>query len=635
MVPFFPSPYPDETLYSIIARYHMYVGNMSYKHTISDLFGKRTRTNWYLPSNIKSLLGNIYSSTLTEDNIIDKHTLFPYFSAFLSNEKKTANRLNIIDGESRNIYSDYGLIGSSIKTTKPLTHCKLCMQEDNDRYGEHYWHRVHQLPGVYVCPFHKIPLLTSLKQIESSTQYQFILPGEDIFENTLDRDYNQEIIEQLYKYAVQANWLLNQSDIDINSNFREKYSYFLEKNKFIIRKGVVNQDRWKSAFRQFYHPKVLELLNAATDFTKEHCWVSKIVRKVNPITHPLQHILAIMVMCDNLSIFFLNDLKDDKTDEPFGKGRWPCLNPVHSLYMQDIIETVTISKCKTTKRLIGEFKCSCGFIYNRIGPDSSPLDKYKISRKKEFGHLWEEELKKFMEQGKSRSEIAKLLQVSPDTITRYVVLLKLNHCWSGKLIEKAERDAKNLSDKPQRGGTVENIQNKRKQWLEILKQNTNKKRNDLIRENLSIYQWLNKYDKVWLSEHLPKRQKYKGRKPIDSEEEKRDQKLLQIVKGIIENWNQYELSRPKQISKTFIVEKIREPGFIKADLERYPCTRNYINSVIESSEKFYKRKIRRAIDELISAGEPLFISRILNKAGCTGEKYQYARKLAEELLLAL
>ncbi|THE13184.1 hypothetical protein E1I69_08785 [Bacillus timonensis] len=632
MIPFFPSPYPDETLYSIIARYHLYSGNLSYKHTILDLFGKKTRTNWYLPSNINALVQNIQITTLTADYIIDKHTLFPFFSSFLSNEKKSANRQNIIDGEGQNIYSDYGLIGSSIKATKPLTHCNLCMQEDIDRYGETYWHRVHQLPGVYVCPIHRIPLLTSLKQIESSIQYQFILPGEDIFDNTLGRDYNQEIIEQLYEYAVQANWLLNQFEIDINSNFREKYSYFLEKNKFNIRKGVVNQDKWKNAFRQFYHPEVLEMLNVATDFTKEHCWVSKIVRTGNQITHPMQHILAIMVLCRNLADFFLINLTVDKEDDPFGTGPWPCLNPAHKLYMQDVIETITISKCKKTKNLIGKFQCSCGFIYTRVGPDSSTLDKYKISRKMDFGYVWKEELKKLVEKGDSRTEIAKKLQVTPDTITRYAVLLKLNHCWSGRLIEKAELDAKKLNDTPKRGGTLENIQDKRQQWLEILKQNLNKKRNDLIRENLSIYRWLNKYDKVWLSEHLPKRQKYKGRSPIDSEEEKRDQKLLQIVKIIIENWSQYELSRPKKISKTFIMEKIREPGFIKADLERYPCTRNYINSVIESSEKFYKRKISRAIDELISAGEPLFISRILNKAGCTGEKYQYAKKVAEELL---
>jgi hypothetical protein len=631
MVPFFPSPYPDETLYSIITRYHMYVGNMSYNHTISDLFGKRTRTNWYLPSNIKSLLGNIYSATLTADHIIDKHTLFPFFSAFLSNEKKSANRQNIIDGKGHNIYSDYGLIGSSIKTTKPLMHCKLCMQEDIDRFRETYWHRVHQLPGVYVCPFHKIPLLTSFKQIESSTQYQFILPGEDIFENTLGIDYNQ-IIEQLYEYAVQANWLLNQFEIDINSNFREKYSYFLEKNRFIIRKGVVNQDKWKNAFRQFYHPEVLELLNAASDFTKEHCWVSKIVRTGNQIAHPLQHILAIMVLCGDLDDFFSIELKSNKEEDPFGKGPWPCLNPAHNLYMQDVIETITISKCKKTKKLIGKFQCSCGFIYTRVGPDSIPLDKYKISRKKDFGYEWKEELKKLVEQGKSRAEIAKKLQVTPDTITRYAVLLNLNHCWSGKLIEKVECDANNITDKTKRGGTIENLQNKRQIWLDILKQNPSKKRNDLIRENFSIYRWLYKYDKVWLKEHLPKRQKYKGRKPFDSEEEGRDQKLLQIVKGTVENWSQFEKDRPKQISKTFIIEKIREPGFIKADLERYPCTRNYINSVIESREQFYKRKIRWAIDELISNGESLFISRILIKAGFTGDRYQSARKLVEELL---
>lgn len=635
MVPFFPTPYQDETLYSIIARYHMYSGNISYKHTIIDLFGKRTRTNWYLPSNINALLENIKIKTLTSDYIINKHTLFPFFSAFLSNERTSKNIQNIIDGEGRNIHSDYGLTGSIVKATKPLTHCRKCMEEDIKKYGETYWHRVHQLPGVFVCPFHKVPLLTSLKELEGATQYQFVLPDEEDILNSVRHDYNQEIIDQLYEYSIQANWLLNQSSGNLNSSIRERYSFFLEENNLHLRKGFVNQDKWKKVFKQFFHPKVLELLNVSPDFTSKYNWVSNIVRACSPITHPLQHILTIMVLCGNLSKFFSIELISNKNDEPFGKGPWPCLNPVHSLYMQDAIKTVSISICKNTKRLIGRFECSCGFIYTRTGPDTSPLDKYKISRKMEFGYLWIEELKRLVELGKGRREIAKKLQVTSDTISRYAVRLNLNHSWSGKLIEKAERDVKTTNENPISGGTKENIRKKRELWLEILNENPNKKRNNLINENLALYRWLLKYDKVWIKGHLPKKHKFKGRRPKDLVENDRDQILLEIVKGIVDNWNQFETSRPKKISKTFIIEKIREPSFIKVDLDRYPLTRDYINSVIETREQFYKRKIRWAIEELISNEEPLFLSTVLFKAGFTGKGYRNAMKLAEELLSTL
>lgn len=41
MLTFFPTPYPDEILYSTFARYHMRSANSSIKDTLDDLFGKR------------------------------------------------------------------------------------------------------------------------------------------------------------------------------------------------------------------------------------------------------------------------------------------------------------------------------------------------------------------------------------------------------------------------------------------------------------------------------------------------------------------------------------------------------------------------------------------------------------------
>lgn len=40
MISFFPTPYEDELLYSILARYHLRSGNISYVDTNKDLFNK-------------------------------------------------------------------------------------------------------------------------------------------------------------------------------------------------------------------------------------------------------------------------------------------------------------------------------------------------------------------------------------------------------------------------------------------------------------------------------------------------------------------------------------------------------------------------------------------------------------------
>lgn len=40
-IPFFPTPYPDETFYSVICRYDLLKGRNSFRGTSEELFGKR------------------------------------------------------------------------------------------------------------------------------------------------------------------------------------------------------------------------------------------------------------------------------------------------------------------------------------------------------------------------------------------------------------------------------------------------------------------------------------------------------------------------------------------------------------------------------------------------------------------
>lgn len=85
MITVFPDPYPDELLYSVCARYQerMMWGNQ--KTTLEDLFGSNTVVAVVdLPGHVDALIshlpaGHRYSS----DEIIDRHTLLPYFLHFL------------------------------------------------------------------------------------------------------------------------------------------------------------------------------------------------------------------------------------------------------------------------------------------------------------------------------------------------------------------------------------------------------------------------------------------------------------------------------------------------------------------------------------------------------------------------
>lgn len=56
MLPYFPASYPDELLYSVLARFHRHTCSVSPKRTMDDLFGNRdARATVDLPGHLGSL----------------------------------------------------------------------------------------------------------------------------------------------------------------------------------------------------------------------------------------------------------------------------------------------------------------------------------------------------------------------------------------------------------------------------------------------------------------------------------------------------------------------------------------------------------------------------------------------------
>ena len=71
----------------------------------------------------------------------------------------------------KNLYSFYPRIqrmASSVTTPRYFRFCPLCLKEDLQEYGEAYWHRLHQTPGVLACPVHAIPLSDSIVPIQAA-----------------------------------------------------------------------------------------------------------------------------------------------------------------------------------------------------------------------------------------------------------------------------------------------------------------------------------------------------------------------------------------------------------------------------------------------------------------------------------
>ncbi|MBD2451001.1 TniQ family protein [Nostoc sp. FACHB-152] len=86
MLSFFPTLYPDELLYSTLARYHIRSGNKSFKQTDLELFGYSSQQicKITLTNNLNYLVKNFpLRSQQKVENLLQNHTLYPFYATFL------------------------------------------------------------------------------------------------------------------------------------------------------------------------------------------------------------------------------------------------------------------------------------------------------------------------------------------------------------------------------------------------------------------------------------------------------------------------------------------------------------------------------------------------------------------------
>ncbi|WP_229514009.1 TnsD family Tn7-like transposition protein [Paraburkholderia terrae] len=155
---YFPTPYPDELLGSVLIRacHHLGLPPASLVKVLedgsSDLF-------YLYPSFFQGLsrLTNLSSSDL-----LLRHTVFPYAAIGLPTKRRALLERELLTATARgNSVRLRAALGLHLEDLSRRRFCKQCRDEECKQIGESYWHRLHALPGVFVCPEHSEPLCVS------------------------------------------------------------------------------------------------------------------------------------------------------------------------------------------------------------------------------------------------------------------------------------------------------------------------------------------------------------------------------------------------------------------------------------------------------------------------------------------
>lgn len=399
MSSFFPTPLPDEILCSVFARYHVRSGNRKPKVTLKELFNSSNITVRYdLPYKLNFLVEHLPKlSPYTLEDLIYKHTLYPMYAVFMPERRKAI--WSYMKGELGGfVYRD---IVGELHKGKYFRFCPMCFVADWQKYGEAYWHRLHQTYGVLVCPIHGVALHDSMARNFGHNWVEESLASEE--NCPLSREeipYSFEVFQKLLRLAQDIEWLMSHDRGNLPCQeldwFHIQYMNLLTKKGLAISSLWVEKTDLRRRFLSYYGRDFLEVLGI--NVSADNLLLFEILQLFPRVFDPVMHLLMIRFLTNSFEKFWRKTSKY----QPFGKGPWLCFNPACEHYLQPVVTKVVMldkSERDDTYSYIeqprGFFECICGFKYSRSRVCEAELDMYRFDRIESYGQLWEQKYLKY------------------------------------------------------------------------------------------------------------------------------------------------------------------------------------------------------------------------------------------------
>jgi hypothetical protein len=295
MLAFFPPVFPDESLYSLLTRYHRLSGHISPQQSLRELFCQSGRVVMSdLPSGLQALANVIPGMVWTTDRLIDETTIFPYFLPYLSDRQVICARRAMAGTTASGLKMLLGLLASRLGGRNRLRFCEQCRQRDVDERGLAYWHRVHQLPGVWLCPFHGCALVELLEENVFLKRQCLLLP-EDV---TVDTSRPISAITaheaSLARLAQLSERALCQGYPAAGVATRESHRARAEAVGLLDHNGRIRVGPLTAALAEYVATLPTEGEFAFAHADREPQWALKLLRKPRGTSsHPLKHLMLI------------------------------------------------------------------------------------------------------------------------------------------------------------------------------------------------------------------------------------------------------------------------------------------------------------------------------------------------------
>ena len=229
-----PPIYEDELIYSLLGRYLVYNGIWRDINISNELFSASTYGcgRKFMGNINHNVVSDIIKKGMNIEKLIYRHTMFYAYIGYTSN-KYSSKLFHWIINQPLKAEQRIDHKNKFDMDDQFLKYCPLCIKRDREKYQEAYWHCIHQIRGLQICPVHKCKLIESSVEYYKTKAQDKIVPLEliaqmdkVIFEkNKINIELSKYISDRFLKQDIEAKKI--------------NHCYF-EANKFEITHTIYN-----------------------------------------------------------------------------------------------------------------------------------------------------------------------------------------------------------------------------------------------------------------------------------------------------------------------------------------------------------------------------------------------------------
>lgn len=588
MVAYLPKPYPDELLYSIIARYLNHLGiRQSAKKVLMSMFGRAIGSRTDLPSSLERFAEQTYGLLgATGEEVAHRYTLLPYYTHYQSEAKVKEAIGRIISDIGTGLHTSLGINASRVQQPKYLRYCQRCAIEDMNAFGETYWRRTHQLPGVLVCALHHEVLKNSNVSYRPKHFCEFVDATSCVSFGPSNQALPDDLrCDRLVDIASRSQRILQSSSVD-NEFYQgrmNRYRIAALQAGYWNGHGRLALASIEKALCKFYGSDLLACIGCSVTMNSDSNWVRSMFRFHRRPFHPLQHIL-IQAFLNEASLL-------SKPSHPFGSGPWRCPNQLAVHGEEKPIKTISLSNSKKGY-VVASAKCVCGFHFSFRSLDEVDKTLPRIHTIQKFGRFWELQAHQLRDQGVSIRAIAKQLGIDSKSVNR---LLGLSSPASSLSVSKHD------------------IESWRSEWTTLLKNVPEQSVTAARAVNKALYARLRRHDYAWIYSNSRKAQS--GRNVMNNRVDWEQRDILWAKCLGVAAKKLRSSSSLARLTRTRIIHESMDIGDVLHNIQKLPMCELVLCENEESLEEYRERRWEKILREMGGNTKSVPMWKLLKRAG--------------------